>query len=113
MVSRLRSTRTDLGLGASSMQEILFLAHRVPWPPDRGDKIRSFHILNKLKTLAPVHVGAFADDTRDMGFAEAERAGFASLHAELRDKPQWLAGIEGQACIADQFRFAEDAGLGG
>ena len=79
------------------MREILFLAHRIPWPPDRGDKIRSFHILNKLKTMAPVHVGAFADDVRDMGFAEAERAGLASLHAELRDKPQWLAGIEALA----------------
>ena len=79
------------------MREILFLAHRVPWPPDRGDKIRSFHILNKLKTLAPVHVGAFADDARDMGFAEAERAGLASLHVKLRDKPQWLAGIEALA----------------
>lgn len=79
------------------MQEILFLAHRVPWPPDRGDKIRSHHILNKLKTMAPVHVGAFADDDRDMGFAEAERAGLASLHVEIRDKPQWFAGIEALA----------------
>ena len=79
------------------MREILFLAHRVPWPPDRGDKIRSFHILNKLKTLAPMHVGAFADDARDIGFAEAERTGLASLHVELRDKPQWLAGIEALA----------------
>jgi polysaccharide biosynthesis protein PslH len=79
------------------MQDILFLAHRVPWPPDRGDKIRSHHILNKLKTMAPVHVGAFADDARDMECAEAERAGLASLHAELRDKPQWFAGIEALA----------------
>jgi polysaccharide biosynthesis protein PslH len=79
------------------MEEILFLAHRVPWPPDRGDKIRSFHILQKLQTLAPVHVGAFPDDARDMECAEAERAGLASLHVELRDKPQWFAGIEALA----------------
>lgn len=79
------------------MGEIIFLAHRVPWPPDRGDKIRSFHILQKLKSIAPVHVGAFADDTRDMDCAEAERAGLASLHVELRDKPQWHAGVEALA----------------
>jgi polysaccharide biosynthesis protein PslH len=79
------------------MREILFLAHRVPWPPDRGDKIRSFHILDRLKNMAPVHVAAFADDARDTGFAESERAGLASLHVELRDKPQWLAGIEALA----------------
>jgi polysaccharide biosynthesis protein PslH len=79
------------------MQEILFLAHRVPWPPDRGDKIRSFNILAKLKTMAPVHVGAFADDARDIECAENERGGLASLHTELRDKPQWFAGIEALA----------------
>lgn len=79
------------------MGEILFLAHRVPWPPDRGDKIRSYHILKKLKMMAPVHVGAFADDVRDMECAEVERAGLASLHVELRDKPQWFAGIEALA----------------
>ncbi|MGL5838736.1 MAG: TIGR03087 family PEP-CTERM/XrtA system glycosyltransferase [Sphingorhabdus sp.] len=79
------------------MPEILFLAHRAPWPPDRGDKIRSFHLLQKLKTLAPVHVGAFADDARDIECAEAERAGLASLHVELRDKPVWFSGIEALA----------------
>lgn len=79
------------------MREILFLAHRVPWPPDRGDKIRSFHILKKLQSMAPVHVGAFADDARDLECAEAERAGLASLHAELRNKPQWFSGIEALA----------------
>ncbi len=36
--------------------EILFLAHRIPFPPDRGDKIRSHHILKELADLAPVHV---------------------------------------------------------
>jgi len=44
------------------MREILFLSHRVPFPPDRGDKIRSHHILRRLARLAPVHVGTFADD---------------------------------------------------
>lgn len=76
------------------MDEILFLAHRVPWPPDRGDKIRSFHILQHLRQLAPVHVGAFADDARDLGFTEQFGKGLASTHIALRDKPQWLAGVE-------------------
>ncbi len=79
------------------MREILFLAHRVPWPPDRGDKMRSFHILKKLQSLAAVHVGAFADDVRDIECAKAERAGLASLHVELRDKPLWFSGIEALA----------------
>lgn len=76
------------------MDEILFLVHRVPWPPDRGDKIRSYHILQHLRRLAPIHVCAFADDARDLGFTEQFSDGLASTHIELRDKPQWLAGVE-------------------
>ena len=76
------------------MREILFLAHRIPWPADRGDKIRSHHILKRLCQMAPVHVGTFADDDRDMGFAGEMDGVLASSHAELRTKPQWRAGIE-------------------
>jgi polysaccharide biosynthesis protein PslH len=76
------------------MREILFLAHRIPWPADRGDKIRSHHILKRLAQMAPVHVGAFADDARDMGFVGEMEAQFASVHVELRDKAQWRAGVE-------------------
>jgi polysaccharide biosynthesis protein PslH len=41
--------------------EILFLAHRLPFPPDRGDKIRSWNILKALAQIAPVHVAALVD----------------------------------------------------
>ncbi len=79
------------------MGEILFLAHRIPWPADRGDKIRSFHILKRLAEMAPVHVGAFADDARDMGFVADMERRFASVHVELRSKPQWRSGLEALA----------------
>lgn len=76
------------------MREILFLAHRIPWPADRGDKIRSHHILKRLCAMAPVHVGSFADDARDMGFVAEMNGILASSHVELRTKPQWQAGVE-------------------
>jgi polysaccharide biosynthesis protein PslH len=76
------------------MAEILFLAHRIPWPADRGDKIRSYNILHKLATFAPVHVGAFADDARDMRFAAEVKQTFASTHIELRTKSNLKAGVE-------------------
>jgi sugar transferase (PEP-CTERM/EpsH1 system associated) len=76
------------------MREILFLAHRIPWPADRGDKIRSHHILKRLCEMAPVHVGTFADDGRDMGFVGEMDALLASSHVELREKAQWQAGAE-------------------
>jgi sugar transferase (PEP-CTERM/EpsH1 system associated) len=39
--------------------ELLFLAHRAPTAPDRGDRIRSFHVLKHLAARADVHVVAF------------------------------------------------------
>jgi sugar transferase (PEP-CTERM/EpsH1 system associated) len=48
------------------MGSLLFLAHRVPFPPDRGDKIRGWHILRHLARSHRVHLCAFADDRRDL-----------------------------------------------
>ncbi len=74
------------------MPGILFLAHRVPFPPDRGDRIRSHHLLKALAKLGPVHVGCFGK-----GDAEAERALTAlaaSCCVAARTKPLPLAGME-------------------
>lgn len=35
---------------------LLYLVHRVPYPPNRGDRIRSFHLLKFLAELAEVHL---------------------------------------------------------
>jgi len=48
------------------MGDILFLGHRVPYPPDRGDKIRGFNVIKYLSAKKRVHMIAFADDTRDL-----------------------------------------------
>lgn len=77
--------------------EILFLAHRIPFPPDRGDKIRSHHILKALARLAPVHVGCFADDPADRA-SEGDLAGLAASHLLLdREKSLAWAGLESLA----------------
>ena len=77
--------------------EILFLAHRIPFPPDRGDKIRSHHILKALARLAPVHVGAFADAEADLDSA-AELALIAASHRIAhRTKPLAIAALQGLA----------------
>ncbi len=76
------------------MAEILFLAHRIPWPADRGDKIRSHNILHFLAALAPIHIGAFADDERDLGFTTELDKLFSSAHIEMRSKGNVKAGFE-------------------
>jgi sugar transferase (PEP-CTERM/EpsH1 system associated) len=76
------------------MSEILFLSHRIPFPPDRGDKIRSHHILRRLAKIAPVHVATFADDDADM-VEEAELAELAKSYKLVRRSlPLLLAGIQ-------------------
>lgn len=47
------------------MQPLLFLAHRIPYPPNKGDKIRSFHLLRFLACHYAVHLGTFVDDPAD------------------------------------------------
>ena len=77
--------------------DILFLCHRIPFPPDRGDKIRSYHLLHRLAEIGPVHVGCFGDDDRDMGFA-ADLAQVAASQCLLRrDRSKVTAGLTGLA----------------
>jgi polysaccharide biosynthesis protein PslH len=45
---------------------ILFLCHRVPFPPDKGEKIRAFHQLRALAARHEVDVFTLADDPRDL-----------------------------------------------
>ena len=47
------------------MRDLLFLAHRVPFPPDRGDKIRSYHLLRHLARSWRVHLVAFVEDEEE------------------------------------------------
>ncbi|MCK9542278.1 MAG: TIGR03087 family PEP-CTERM/XrtA system glycosyltransferase [Novosphingobium sp.] len=76
------------------MGEILFLAHRIPFPPDRGDKIRSHHVLRGLAALAPVHVATFADDSHDLA-QEAELAAVARSYCLIRRrKHEAVAGVQ-------------------
>ena len=75
--------------------EILFLCHRIPYPPDRGDKIRSYHLLGRLAEIAPVHVGCFADDDRDMGFAADMGRITASQCVLRRDRSRIIAALRG------------------
>lgn len=68
--------------------ETLFLAHRIPFPPDRGDKIRSWHLLKHLATLGRVHLACFADDEADAAHLPALRealgGALGEAHVEIR-----------------------------
>lgn len=45
---------------------ILFLCHRIPYPPNKGDKIRSFNILRHLAQKHDIYLACLADDKNDL-----------------------------------------------
>lgn len=47
------------------MGRLLFIAHRVPYPPNKGDKISTFNMLKYFSGRHDVFFGAFVDDKPD------------------------------------------------
>jgi len=76
------------------MGEMIFLAHRIPFPPDRGDRIRSFHLLGHLARTHRIHLLGFVDSDADRKAAKELLPMLASLHIEVRSKSKLRAGIE-------------------
>lgn len=61
------------------MRSLLFLCHRIPYPPDKGEKIRAFRILEHLKARFRIHLGCFVDDPADWVHTEELRGRYAEL----------------------------------
>jgi len=75
---------------------LLFLAHRIPFPPNNGDKIRSFHLLRHLSARHAIHLGAFVDDPGDWQYADALRPYCASIKLlPLKPRRARLASLSG------------------
>jgi sugar transferase (PEP-CTERM/EpsH1 system associated) len=97
------------------MVEILFLAHRIPYPPDRGDKIRSWNLIRHLATLGRVHLACFADDPADAAHLGALRAALGDrlgeAYVEVRTRGRAAAGaralIEGKPVSLTLFDSAK------
>jgi polysaccharide biosynthesis protein PslH len=51
----------------------LILTHRLPYAPNRGDRIRAFHIINSLATRGRVHVVSLVHDRAEEAEADTLR----------------------------------------
>ena len=67
------------------MEPLLFLVHRIPFPPNKGDKIRSFHLLRHLAERYRVHLGTFVDMPEDMAHVPELGRLCASHRVEMLD----------------------------
>ena len=50
---------------ADDRSPLLYLVHRIPFPPNKGDKVRSFNILRQLARRHRVFLGTFVDHPDD------------------------------------------------
>lgn len=85
----------------SAKPPLMFLAHRIPYPPNKGDKIRSYHMLEHLCRTFSVHLGAFVDDPLDRQYrakleemcVEVYLEDINPMHRKLRSLAGLLQGV--------------------
>jgi sugar transferase (PEP-CTERM/EpsH1 system associated) len=65
---------------------ILYLAHRIPYPPDKGEKIRAFHQIRYLSMKHRVHVASLVDDPDDRRHAKTLEGYCASVDVVYRSR---------------------------
>lgn len=54
-------------------EPLLYLCHRIPYPPNKGDKITTFHVLKFLARHYDVYLGCFIDDPNDRQYTDKVR----------------------------------------
>ena len=71
----------------------LLLCHRLPFPPNKGDKIRSHALLRHLAAQGVVHLACFIDATEDLDYREEVRrlAGGKCLFLPIARTTKWLS----------------------
>ena len=95
------------------MANILYLVHRLPYPPNKGDKVRSYHLLKHLAAQHRVFLGTFVDDPDDMQHIETVRSFCSDLHVARLD-PKFAKIRSLNALLADDpltLRYYRDVGL--
>jgi sugar transferase (PEP-CTERM/EpsH1 system associated) len=83
---------------------VLYLAHRLPYPPNKGDKLRTYHLLRHLAGQHSVLLGTFVDDPGDMPHLPELTRWCAEVHAvPLRP---WAARARALASLAGPGPFS-------
>lgn len=77
------------------LPDVLFLTHRVPFPPDKGDRIRTYHFARFLERHCRLSVACLADEPVTI----AQREGLRDLCARhavvpLPNRLRWLRALK-------------------
>ncbi len=93
-------------------EPLLYLVHRIPYPPNKGDKIRSYHMLKFFAARYKVFLGTFIDDPADNQYqvqlqSLCEECYFESLNP-VKAKLKSLQGfLRGQALSVPYYSSAK------
>lgn len=75
---------------------LLFLVHRLPYPPNKGDKIASFNLLRFLAERYDVRLGTFIDDPADRRHVDKLRGYCSDICAvEIEPRRARIASLRG------------------
>ena len=91
------------------MDSLIFLAHRLPYPPNKGDKVRSYHFLKHLAERYRLFLGTFVDDPSDWKHVEALRPLCADIQVDAivpwsKRARSATAFLSGEALTLPYFR---------
>jgi len=94
------------------VEDLLLLIHRIPYPPNKGDKIRSYHLLKHLAQHYRVHLATFVDDEDDWQHVPTVQALCASSYFgklnPLTGKLRSLAALASTRSLSfDYYRSGE------
>lgn len=94
------------------MEDLLLLIHRIPYPPNKGDKIRSYHLLKHLARDYRVHLATFVDDADDWQHVPTVEkmcasSHFASLNPTLARVRSLGALVKNRSLSLDYYRDAD------
>jgi sugar transferase (PEP-CTERM/EpsH1 system associated) len=98
---------------SSQQPRVVFLCQRVPWPPDRGDRITTWHFLQHLLARgAEVRVGCFLEEDRDHQAVEFLNSRCAEVVAprlsrKVRKLTSMRGLLTGEALTVPFFRHGE------
>jgi sugar transferase (PEP-CTERM/EpsH1 system associated) len=93
------------------MDEVLFLSHRLPYPPNKGEKIRAWHFLEYLTRSFTVHLGSFTGKAESPEHLALLRDCCGETHFEPIDESpvQWrnlIAFAKGEPITLRHFHRA-------
>ena len=95
-----------------SRPQLLYLTHRVPHPPNRGDRIRTYHLLRHLSQHADVSLACLADEpVSEESHRELNRlcvrVGIVPVEKRLRWMRAGLSLLRGRTISEGAFQSPE------